>query len=377
MTMIDEAVLSESLRQAAEAFDVSERSIDRILAEVRTATPPPRSPGPRTPVPRRARGRLILVAAVVALAVGGITFSVTKSPTHGSASQKSAGISSFGGARVAAPPSTAGPSPSGTKPASPVPPGAIGQSAKVEANGSVDLTVGDGALQSALAKLTDLAAADGGFVSSDQAQFGAGSSSTGTVILRVPQANFGTLVTQVQARRRRDIGDDHGPGCHRAICGSPSTDHGAPGKSPAVSDDHDSSYVDRRHSGRPEPARHAPEPDRAASGSARRPQQRDHLRDPYGFFDRGRAATQGDPDDSTEFRNRQGLARWDQWFRLRFRVAHSDRRTAAFRAPLPGCTGNPREIGVARVPSADALRFSPLRLNVRCSARRSRWEAGT
>ena len=62
----------------------------------------------------------------------------------------------------------------------------------------MDLTIGDGALQSALAKLTDLASAEGGFVSSDQAQLGAGSSSTGTIVLRVPQLNFEALVTQVQ-----------------------------------------------------------------------------------------------------------------------------------------------------------------------------------
>ena len=82
-----------------------------------------------------------------------------------------------------------------------IPPGAVGQSAKVEANGSVDLTIGDGTLQSVLGKLTILASAEGGFVASTQAQLGpaeAGSSSSGVIVLRVPEANFGALVTQVQ-----------------------------------------------------------------------------------------------------------------------------------------------------------------------------------
>lgn len=82
-----------------------------------------------------------------------------------------------------------------------LPPGTVGQSAKVEANGSVDLTIGDGKLDSVLAKLTDLATSDGGFVASTQAQIGAGgsrSSSSGTVVLRVPQPTFGTMLTQVQ-----------------------------------------------------------------------------------------------------------------------------------------------------------------------------------
>jgi hypothetical protein len=82
-----------------------------------------------------------------------------------------------------------------------IPPGTVGQSAKVEANGSVDLTIGKGALQSVLGKLTVLASAEGGFVSSTQAQLGpagSGSSSSGVIVLRVPEANFGALVTDVQ-----------------------------------------------------------------------------------------------------------------------------------------------------------------------------------
>jgi hypothetical protein len=83
----------------------------------------------------------------------------------------------------------------------PLPPGSVGQSAKVESNGSINLTIGDGKLQSVLAKLTDLAVGAGGFVANTQAQVGAGGSvtpSSGTIVLRVPEPSFATIVSQVQ-----------------------------------------------------------------------------------------------------------------------------------------------------------------------------------
>jgi len=83
----------------------------------------------------------------------------------------------------------------------PLPSGVVGQSARVEANGTIDLTIGDGKLEPVLSKLTFLAASVGGFVSSSQAQTGAEGSKgtgTGTVVLRVPESTFGTVVTQVQ-----------------------------------------------------------------------------------------------------------------------------------------------------------------------------------
>jgi len=82
-----------------------------------------------------------------------------------------------------------------------LPSGVVGQSARVEANGTIDLTIGDGKLEPVLSKLTFLAASVGGFVSSSQAQTGSGrieGTGTGTVVLRVPESTFGTVVTQVQ-----------------------------------------------------------------------------------------------------------------------------------------------------------------------------------
>jgi hypothetical protein len=82
-----------------------------------------------------------------------------------------------------------------------LPTGTVGQSARVVARGSLYLTIGRGKLGSVLTTLTQLVAGDGGFVASSQAQIGGSGStgpSSGTVVLRVPQASFGTMVTQVE-----------------------------------------------------------------------------------------------------------------------------------------------------------------------------------
>ena len=232
MTMIDEGVLIEALRNAAEAIDIPEGATERILAASRTTTPKARMFRPRAVIPRRGRGRMILVAAAVILVVGGVALSllptklspsrsITAGPSsagstvHGSASPGSAapapsiagtggtaGNTGIGGTAGSAQPSNAsGSGAAGPTSVPPLPPGSVGQSPKVEANGSVNLTIGDGKLESVLAKLTGLAASDGGFVASTQAQIGAGgpgTSSSGTVILRVPQPSFGTMLSQVQ-----------------------------------------------------------------------------------------------------------------------------------------------------------------------------------
>src|ERR1035441_2982971 len=221
--MIDEGVLIEALRDAAEAIEIPEGATERILAASRTTTPKARMFRPRAVIPRRGRGRMILVAAAVILVVGGVALSllptklspsrsITAGPSsagstvHGSASPGSAApapsIAGTGAtAGTAQPPNASGSGAAGPTSVPPLPPGSVGQSPKVEANGSVNLTIGDGKLESVLAKLTGLAASDGGFVASTQAQIGAGgpgTSSSGTVILRVPQPSFGTMLSQVQ-----------------------------------------------------------------------------------------------------------------------------------------------------------------------------------
>jgi hypothetical protein len=215
--MLDEAFLSEALRDAAEAIDLPEGATDRVLAAARTSAVSTRSLDGHTLVSQNRRGRRVLVAAVVVVAVGGITASVEGVSTHGPASSSKAmqmttpkigigrssapgGGATAGGSRLSgAGPTTGQPAPH--SPVRSVPSGIVGQSAKVEANGSVDLTIGDGTLQSVLGELTALASAVGGFISSTQAQLGdagSGTPASGTIVLRVPEANFGTTVTQAQ-----------------------------------------------------------------------------------------------------------------------------------------------------------------------------------
>ena len=97
--------------------------------------------------------------------------------------------------------STSGGSAVGSSSVPPLPSGVVGQPAKVEASGTIALSIGNGSLQPVLSKLTFLAASEGGFVSSTQALTGGQGSKgtgTGTVVLRVPEPTFGTVVTQVQ-----------------------------------------------------------------------------------------------------------------------------------------------------------------------------------
>ncbi len=90
--------------------------------------------------------------------------------------------------------------------ASSLPAGAVGQAARIEQTGSLDLTVARGALTSTMNKLTSLASAYGGFVANSQTQSsGARSTSTerrppsGTVTLQVPVANFTALLAEAKA----------------------------------------------------------------------------------------------------------------------------------------------------------------------------------
>jgi hypothetical protein len=231
VTMIDEEVLGDALRKAAESIHPSEDAMGRILAE---AFPASATPGPedgRGARPRYARRRIVLVAAAVALIAGAATASVetmstgnSSSPgaasqaalptglpaSHRSASSGSLSASGSSGAPVALGTSgqagsTAAPgefqssSSQKSSPASAIPSGSVGQSAKIESNGSVALNIGKGTLQTVIGQLTALAAAEGGFVANTQAQLASGGAgASGTIVLQVPQANFGTVVIQVQ-----------------------------------------------------------------------------------------------------------------------------------------------------------------------------------
>ncbi len=218
MTMIDEEVLGGMIGEAAAGIGIPEGAAERILDAARATAPKAGTPRPRLPVAAGSRGRRILVAAAAIVVVVGVSVSLvaTRSGSNGGnvAGPATTGVTGGGSSAGEFAPAhtnagTAAPTPSGSAtPASSVPPlpsGSVGQSAKVEANGSISLAIGSGKLQSVMASLTYLAAAKGGFVASSQAQVGSAGTgngtavpSSGTIVLRVPESSFATVVSQVQ-----------------------------------------------------------------------------------------------------------------------------------------------------------------------------------
>jgi hypothetical protein len=215
VTMIDETVLSDALHELAEAIAIPEGARDRILAAARTSAPKVRPPKARRVVPRSRRVRVALVTGAVALVVGGVMLPLLLTGGGTPRSTESVGVSrdrlparaatsnglAIQGGDVPAA-SSPGEGSTSSAPGSttipPLPQGAVGQSAKIEASGSIDLTIGRGQLQSILTRLTNLAAIYSGFVASTNAQIGSGQPASGTIVLRVPETNFQQVLSQVQ-----------------------------------------------------------------------------------------------------------------------------------------------------------------------------------
>jgi hypothetical protein len=218
MTMVDEGRLRSLFGEAGGAFDPPAEGSERILAEAAAAVRP--NPVVRSIVPRTTRVRVTLVAALIVMVVAGISL-VGEGVTGHSHTQTVASPSAvappihrtspggtgspFGTARngstnsagTAAPvPGIATPS---TTPAA-LPPGAVGQSAKVETTGSVDLAIG-GSLNPVVTKLTQLTLGEGGFVAKSQLQLGSAadvSASYGSLVIQVPQPSFSDLLNHVE-----------------------------------------------------------------------------------------------------------------------------------------------------------------------------------
>ena len=228
--MVDEELLSDALRRAAESFQPSEDAMGRIMTEAFPVNVTPDPEDESRARPRYARRRIVLVAAAVALIAGATTASVetmsggnSSSPeavskqaplaglpaSHRSDSSESLSAGGPSGAPVefgaTSESGSAGASGESQAPSqknssgSPIPSGSVGQSAKIESTGSVALNIGKGTLQTVIGKLTSLATAEDGFVANTQAQLAAGGSgASGTIELQVPQANFGAVVVLVQ-----------------------------------------------------------------------------------------------------------------------------------------------------------------------------------
>jgi hypothetical protein len=238
MTMIEERALRAALREAAESIPVPDQGAEQILRAAQRLDARPRigsasrprrgtetgwsgspdEPGTAAAArPRRPRRRVVAVAAAVT-AVLGISLGAFAT-LHGARSSNLTVSSTPRIAAGRAPAVTQAPnghSPgtggvaygplagtaAGAQPTTPtLPTGAVGQSSEVEETGEVDLTVGPGQLGPVLTRLTNLAAAQGGFVASTQVEAGGASAtppSSGSITLQVPEASFGPVVAQVR-----------------------------------------------------------------------------------------------------------------------------------------------------------------------------------
>jgi hypothetical protein len=209
MTMIDEQELTEALTGAANDFNVSDAAARRILEAANVDVPLRRTPT----FFHQTRSRNILVAAALVLVVGAISLPLirdgggisngTKGIVHAASgvarSNSGVGLANSSGAHVSANSTSGVTGLTAIVPHSGTSASIVGP--KIESNGSVHLTVGQGQVDPALTKLSDLATGDGGYVLSSHANAassGSGRFSSATIVLQVPQHHFATLVTQVQ-----------------------------------------------------------------------------------------------------------------------------------------------------------------------------------
>jgi Domain of unknown function (DUF4349) len=249
MPAIDDQLLGALLHESAESFAVPDTGAADIL--LRAAGSGDGAPAPvqaafdlgdlTPPSPHRfgqaiRSHRLLSVAAslvvLVALAGAGVLW-VRSTPAprvtaaakaaHGAPSTTVPGSTGAGGkfgvsggnttnkgfnaapSVAAAPsaPSSAGSATSGTasNATAALPPGEVGQPARIEQTGSLSLTVARGALTSTMAKLTSLAGNNNGFVANSQTQSGGSTvigAPSGTVTLQVPVASFSAVLKDAQ-----------------------------------------------------------------------------------------------------------------------------------------------------------------------------------
>lgn len=230
MTMIDEGLVRTLLAGAADGYPVPEGATERVAAAA--AGDAPKTAVIRSIVPTGRWARTALVAALVVLIAGVVTIvgvpsgtgrhttagpsipapanpGVAPTTTVPSNSQAGAGASgglsrpsAQGGGFATSSPTQAAPAtgpPVSTL--APLPPGIVGQPAKVVTTGTIDLALGDSPVGPAVNKLTTIATGAGGFVAKSGVQVGPSSSaapSSATLVLQIPQAAYASVVSQVQ-----------------------------------------------------------------------------------------------------------------------------------------------------------------------------------
>lgn len=217
MSIIDEDLLADALHRAADSFEISHDAKERIVAEAHATDKSQSATRVSKALHAVGRGRTILLAAALIVAVSGISLpllrgegALNKNPgQHVAVSDQSRTVSGSGFSVTSPPTLSASQGAANTSSksltGSPTPASGaalkVGTSVKIESSGSITLTVHTGGVANALTKLGQVAKGDGGFVVSTRANAGSTGNSTfssGFVILQVPQRRFDTLVTQVQ-----------------------------------------------------------------------------------------------------------------------------------------------------------------------------------
>jgi hypothetical protein len=213
MNMIDEGILAEALRDAADSFTVSPGATESILAEAATVNTESRVPRRQRLYAHYGRGRSLALSAAAGLMVVGISVplllsesgpsSLAAMGTHPGEKRVSGGIAPFlnHAPSLSATQAVAGGlfiRGTGAVMTSSI---VANSSLKVTEVGSVALSVGARRFQSALDGLAAFATADGGFVANSQVRTGtklSGTYSTGSIVIQVPQHYFTKLVSQVK-----------------------------------------------------------------------------------------------------------------------------------------------------------------------------------
>lgn len=126
--------------------------------------------------------------------VGGGTVPSRSAPTTIPSGAHASAGPAFGGS-VGAPSSGLSAGSSQGQNVPPLPQGAVGQPAKIEQTGTLDVAVKKGALSRTMTGLTDLAGSVGGFVANSQSQNGTGGGSAyGTITMDVPVNDFAAVL---------------------------------------------------------------------------------------------------------------------------------------------------------------------------------------
>jgi Domain of unknown function (DUF4349) len=207
MTMIDEETLRRSLADAADEFEVSGEAVANILATAASDEPAPHKNVVPAFVRQPGRPRTFLGVAAVILIVSAIAVPLLRSEPQSpnlSASNTSHELSErapSGAQNLTVSPGSPAPTQDSTSEKDVTGSGFSGSSAlKIESQGTVNLTVARGHIESAFTKLSSLATSLHGMVESSQANSTSTSTSfaTGTIVLEVPQPSFAQFVAEVE-----------------------------------------------------------------------------------------------------------------------------------------------------------------------------------